>query len=165
MFSIREFMNTDAEKVLSWITDEKMFRQWSADKYECYPPKAEDVIAFYDSIGHQGGRAFVFCDYGKVIGHFILRPLDEERVKTVRIGFIIVDSTVRGKGYGRLMLEHAIEYAANEFAAQRITLGVFENNPKAKKCYESVGFRQWGETAYNINEEVWKCFEMEYKII
>lgn len=163
MFSIREYKNTDAERIISWITDEKSFRQWSADKYDRYPPTAEEINAFYDSMKSKGARAFVFCDDGKEIGHFILRPLDEEIINTVRIGFIIVDSSIRGRGYGRKMLEVAIEYAFKEFDVIRITLGVFENNPKALKCYESVGFRQWGETTCTIDGEPWKCLEMEYK--
>ncbi len=162
MFSIREYKNTDAEIFISWITDERSFRQWSADKYEAFPPKSEEINAFYDSMKPQGVRAFIFCDGGKEIGHFILRPLLDENIKTVRIGFIIVDSTIRGKGYGRKMLESAIEYACEEFGADRITLGVFENNPKALKCYESVGFSKWCETTCTIDGEEWKCLEMEY---
>ena len=165
MFEIREFMPFDAEKVLSWISDEKSFRQWSADKYDSYPPKPEEMNDFYASVKSLGGRAFMFCDDGKEIGHFILRPLTDESIKTVRIGFIIVDSSIRGKGYGRKMLEIAVPFALSEYEALRITLGVFENNPKAKKCYESVGFRQWSETSCAINGELWKCLEMEYTLI
>ncbi len=163
MFSIRDYSPGDAEVILSWITDEKMFRQWSADKYESYPAKPEDVNNFYDHIKTNGAKPLVFCDDGKVIGHFILRPLSDDSFKTVRIGFIIVDSSVRGKGYGRKMLEAAVEYAIAHFDCERITLGVFENNPRALRCYESVGFKQWSECEYNINGEIWKCLEMECK--
>ena len=162
MFSIREYKNVNAEKILSWITDEKSFRQWSADKYESYPPDPQEMIQFYDSMKPQGAKAFIFCDGDKEIGHFILRPLDDGSNKTFRIGFIIVDSSIRGKGYGKKMLLAALEYASKEFGAERITLGVFENNPKALKCYASVGFRQYGEENYTIGTENWKCLEMEY---
>ena len=162
MFSIREYRIDDAEKIINWITDEKSFRQWSADKYESYPPNPQEMIMFYDSMKPQDARAFIFCDDGKEIGHFLLRPLADESIKTVRIGFIIVDSSIRGKGYGRKMLEFAIDFACEQYLVSRITLGVFENNPKALKCYESVGFRQWGETSCTVGDEVWKCLEMEY---
>lgn len=162
MFSIKDYYPQDAVTILSWIPDEKVFRQWSADKYKDYPAKPEDMNTFYEEMMHNGGRPFVFCDDDKVIGHFVLRPLTEEITPTVRIGFIIVDSSVRGKGYGRKMLEAAFDYAFVNYDCKRITLGVFENNPKAKKCYESVGFRQWGSTTCRINGEDWLCFEMEY---
>ena len=162
MFSLNEYKETDADMIISWIGSEKVFRQWSADKYENYPPKAEDINNFYNSMKSQGAKVFSFCDDDKVIGHFLLRLLTEYEVDSVRLGFIIVDSSVRGKGYGRIMLEHALEYAFTEIGANRVTLGVFENNPNARKCYESVGFKQYGESAYNIHGEEWKCLEMEF---
>ncbi len=162
MFTIREYSPSDAELILSWISDEKTFRQWSADKYKNYPAKPEDMNVFYDEIRPNGGVPFVFCDDGRVIGHFILRPLQCEGLKTVRIGFIIVDNSIRGKGYGRKMLEAAFEYAFANYECERITLGVFENNPKARYCYESVGFKQYSEEFFHIKGETWKCLEMEY---
>lgn len=161
MFTMRDYNESDAQIILSWITDEFSFRQWSADKYESYPPKPEEMNSFYNEMKSNGAKPFVFYDADKAIGHFILRSLTDEDVKTVRIGFIIVDSNIRGKGYGRRMLETALDYAFKVLYAQRVTLGVFENNPKARKCYESVGFRQWSESSFTINGENWKCFEME----
>ena len=161
MFWLRAYSKSNADIILSWITDEKSFRQWSADKYKRYPATAVDVNSFYDELKTQGGTPFMFFDEGNAIGHFIMRPLQDEKVKTVRMGFIIVDSAVRGKGYGKAMLKEALKLAVESFGAKRVTLGVFENNLKALKCYESVGFRQWGATTYNINGEEWKCLEME----
>ncbi|MBR2724641.1 MAG: GNAT family N-acetyltransferase [Ruminococcus sp.] len=161
MFSLREYMEKDAKIILSWITDERSFRQWSADKYKNYPATAEDVNAFYNEIKPNGAMPFMFCDDDKPIGHLIMRPLCDEAVKTVRFGFIIVDSSIRGKGYGKAMLLEALSFAFSNLSAKRVTLGVFENNPKALKCYESAGFKQWGETVCRIGEEDWICFEME----
>ena len=161
MLGLRAFSKSDAEVILSWITDEKSFRQWSADKYKNYPADVVEVNSFYEEIKAQGGKVFMFCDDDKAIGHFVMRPLQDEEVKTVRFGFIVVDSTIRGKGYGRLMLTEALKYASEIYGASRVTLGVFENNPKALKCYESLGFTKWGESVYNIGPEKWKCLEME----
>ena len=161
MFALREFDKSDADIILSWITDEKSFRQWSADKYKDYPAKAEDVIRFYDEMKLNGATPFMFCDGDNPIGHLLMRPLCDEAVKTVRFGFIIVDSSVRGKGYGKAMLNIALKYAFKNLDAHRVTLGVFENNPKALKCYETVGFTQWGESVLGINGEQWRCLEME----
>jgi len=161
MFSLRIYRESDADIILGWLSDEKSFRQWSADKYKDYPAKAEDMNAFYREVAAQGGKPFVSCEDGKVIGHFIMRPISDEVIKTVRFGFIIVDSSIRGKGYGRAMLNEALCYAFDRLCAGRVTLGVFENNLQARKCYESVGFKQWGETTYTINGDEWKCLEME----
>lgn len=162
MFDFREFKESDAEIILGWITDEKSFRLWSADKYKNYPAKAGDINAFYNELKLNGAMPLMFCDGKASIGHLVMRLLSGEPVKTVRFGFIIVDSSVRGKGYGKAMLNKALEFAIDKLGAERITLGVFDNNPKAHKCYESVGFKKCGESTYNIDDEEWICHEMEY---
>lgn len=161
MFTIRDYNKNDADKILSWITDEKSFRQWSADKYKIYPITADDMNAFYSSISRDSAKQYMFCDDGKAIGHFVLRPDPDGDERSIRLGFIIVDSSVRGKGYGKAMLQKALELAFSEGMAERVTLGVFENNPNALRCYESVGFRRFGSTVYKIGDEQWVCFEME----
>ncbi len=98
-----------------------------------------------------------------IIGHILLRyPTDDRTL--VRFGFIIVDDSKRGKGYGKQMLHLAIEYARRELGARRITLGVFCENRSALECYKSVGFRITGEDSYWIDGEEWKGFEMDHVI-
>ena len=94
MFDLREYKESDAELILSWIADEKSFRQWSADKYKSYPASAQDVNDFYGQIKANGARAFMFYDDGKAIGHFVMRPLVDETVKTVRMGFILTSPSL-----------------------------------------------------------------------
>ena len=64
--------------------------------------------------------------------------------------FVIVDDSKRGKGYGKQMLQLAILKAKQDFGAQKITLGVFDNNPSVLHCYESVGFVVTGTDTYAI---------------
>ena len=59
------------------------------------------------------------------------------------------------------MLQLAIQKAKPEYGAERITLGVFDNNPSALHCYESVGFQVIGTDSYLIDGEEWKGKEME----
>lgn len=49
----------------------------------------------------------------------------------LRLGFVIVDDTKRGKGYGKEMLSLAVKYAFEIFKAEKLTIGVFANNPSA----------------------------------
>ena len=58
----------------------------------------------------------------------------------------------------------AIDYAKRELGAQKITLGVFDNNPSAIHCYESVGFVVIGTDGYQIDGEEWTGKEMELAI-
>jgi len=50
MLRLREYVESDATTILSWIKDEYAFRQWSADRYTEYPISAEDMNA---SIGYK----------------------------------------------------------------------------------------------------------------
>ena len=159
--TLRTFTIDDAPIILSWIKDKTAFRKWSADRYSVYPPMPEDMLAQYES-----GVIFPFTaidDEGKVVGHIMLRYPDSSKT-VIRFGFVIVDNNLRGKGYGKQMLRLAIQKAKNEFGAKKITLGVFDNNPSAFYCYESVGFKDIGTDSYLIDGEEWTGKEMEIKI-
>lgn len=159
---LRPFSIEDAPVILSWIKDKTDFRKWSADRYSSYPPKPEDMLAQYAN-----DNIFPFTainDAGKVIGHLILRYSDSSKT-VIRLGFIIIDNQLRGKGYGKQMLELAIQKAQRDYKVQKITLGVFDNNPSAIRCYESVGFTVTGTDTYLIDGERWMGKEMEIHIL
>ena len=105
-------------------------------------------------------------DHSGVVGHLIMRFTDEEK-KVLRFGFVIVDDSKRGKGYGKEMLSLALKYSFEILKVEKVTLGVFENNLPAYYCYKSVGFKdvimQHSEY-YNVLNECWKCLELEILI-
>lgn len=78
----------------------------------------------------------------------------------IRFGFVIVDDSKRGKGYGKQMLQLAIQKARQDFGAKEITLGVFDNNPSALHCYRTVGFKVNDSDSYLIDGEEWTEKEM-----
>ena len=154
---LRPFKIDDAPIILSWIKDITAFRKWSADRYPSFPPKPEDMVAQYES-----DAIFPFTaidDEGDVVGHIILRYPDPSKT-VIRFGFVIVDNNLRGKGYGKQMLQLAIQKAKNEFGAKKISLGVFDNNLSAFHCYESLGFNVIGTDGYTIDGKEWTEKEM-----
>ena len=40
------------------------------------------------------------------------------------------------------MIQMAIRYAFDMLQAEKVTLGVFENNPSAYYCYKAAGFEE-----------------------
>jgi len=156
--TLRPFTFDDAPIILSWIKDKAAFRKWCADRYPVYPPQPEDMLAQYAA---ETVFPYTAIDAaGKVVGHIMLRYPEPSR-SVIRFGFVIVDDQLRGKGYGKEMLQLAIQKAKQEYGAERITLGVFDNNPSALHCYESVGFQVIGTDSYLIDGEEWKGKEME----
>ena len=143
--TLRPFTIDDAPIILSWIKVKTAFRKWNADRYPTFPPKPEDMVAQYAA-----DNVFPFTainNDGKVVGHIMLRYPDPSKA-IIRFGFVIVDDQLQGKGYGKQMLQLAIQKAKQEFGAKKITLGVFDNNPSAFYCYESVGFEVTDNDTY-----------------
>jgi RimJ/RimL family protein N-acetyltransferase len=160
--TLRPFDINDAPVILSWIKDKTEFRKWSADRYPEYPPKPKDMLMQY-----AGNNVFPFTAIdgnGKIVGHLILRYTDLSKT-IIRLGFIIIDNQLRRKGYGRELLKLAIQKAEQDFNAHKIALGVFDNNPSAIRCYESVGFITTGTDTYLIDGEKWSGKEMEIQIM
>ena len=84
----------------------------------------------------------------------------------MRFGFIIVDPSLRGNGYGKILLNMAINFARKDLHAKEINLGVFGINKNAYLCYKSVGFkeREVKKNAFYYNGEYWDLIEMSLKI-
>lgn len=159
---LRAYKETDAEEILNWIKNEREFRLWSADRYEKYPASPADINSNY--IECQKASKFyplTLEEDGKIIGHLILRNPKED-TSVIRMGFIIVDSTIRGKGYGKKIIEEAINYAQEKLGAKEINLGVFTSNESAFNCYKAVGFKvvEVEQNAYKFYDENWDCAEM-----
>ena len=80
-----------------------------------------------------------FDDEGHVVGHFIMRYIHGDR-RTLRFGWVIIDDTIRGKGYGHEMLSLGLKYAFEILGVDKVTIGVYVNNERAHRCYLKLGF-------------------------
>lgn len=163
MIELRLYRNTDANIIVKWLKSEYAFRQWSADRYENYPITADDMNNYYSQYNEDELYKLTAIDEDKIIGHLTIRFIDDAR-KIARLGFVIVDDTKRGRGYGKQLVSSALKYAFDELKADKVTLGVFENNTPAINCYRSCGFkiveREITES-YKCMGELWNCIEME----
>jgi len=163
MLELRKYKNSDAKYIVSWLKSEYAFRQWSADRYENYPITADDMNHYYAQYSDDELYKLTAVDGNEIIGHLTIRFTDGAR-KTARIGFVIVDDCKRGKGYGKQLVSSALEYAFEELNADKVTLGVFENNTPAIHCYLSCGFQIVEKEiieSYKCMNEIWNCIEME----
>ena len=160
---LREYKQEDAGIIAGWLRSEEELYRWSADRFNKYPLSGEDINENY-APQMETGRFFPLTavdDQGAVIGHFIIRYPREDDNRSVRFGFVILDPSLRGKGYGKEMLRLGIEYVRERLFASRIDLGVFENNEGARRCYEAVGFREYGRRECEMPIGTWICIDME----
>ena len=166
---LRPYKSCDAEKIAGWIKDEEALRKWSSDRFGEYPVTAQDInFKYIENNGdcEQPDNFYPLTAVvdGEVVGSLILRYIDEKQA-VLRVGFVIVDDSIRGKGYGKQMLQLAIKYAFDILGAEKMTLGVFDNNPSAYYCYKAAGFKEIDEEGRSVEMlgETWKCIEMELK--
>ncbi|HSD84312.1 MAG TPA: GNAT family protein [Anaerolineae bacterium] len=69
------------------------------------------------------------------------------------VGLGIGETEYWSRGYGTDIMNVLLRYAFTEINLQRVTLTVFEYNPRALRSYEKVGFRHEGQLRNFLNRE------------
>lgn len=163
---LRAYAKEDSPVIAKWVRTEKELYQWSANIYGFFPLLPYSIDDNYVP-AMKTGRFIPLTavdDEGNAVGHFIIRYPNENDDSSVRIGFVIVDPDIRGNGCGRELMQLAINYVKDNLTATRIDLGVFDNNPKARKCYEAVGFTECGSHTVDTPFGQWNCTDLEVYI-
>lgn len=163
--ALRPYRPSDANVITTWLKSEYLMRQWCADRYNRYPVTPDDMNAYHQQyIDGLNSVALTLVDGEEIVGYITLRTPAENPTEQ-RLGFVIVDDSKRGKGLGKALVCMTVDYAFRKLKATKVSLGVFENNPAAIRCYESAGFHRVirSETeCYKCLDETWNCIEMEY---
>ena len=155
MIRLRPYKDSDEESVLSWCRDEKTFVMWTAGILGPYPLTGEG----FKKTGEL--MRFTALYEKNAVGFFTARNPKED-MNELRFGFVIVSPELRSKGVGRTMLRLGLKYAFEVYGANRVTLGVFNENRPALSCYRAAGFRETGEReTYNVGGKTLVALEME----
>jgi ribosomal protein S18 acetylase RimI-like enzyme len=104
---------------------------------EQYGDTVADITKCMDYVMNpaKGGNIIVGIDEQKIVGVVILNNTGmKDFIPENILVYIAVDSSHRGKGYGKQLMEKAISIAEGNIA-----LHVEPDNP-AKKLYEKLGF-------------------------
>ncbi|MCI8466248.1 MAG: GNAT family N-acetyltransferase [Lachnospiraceae bacterium] len=162
MIRLRPWKKADFEELLEWFSDEESFCRWSAGKF-AWPLTMEQLLDYYEQFEKdKNGWIFAALDeYGCLAGHLMMRKADYENER-IHFGFIILSPRMRGKGAGKAMVSQALKYAGEILGMERATLGVFENNPAARHCYEAAGFQAESRDldAFRYHGESWAITNM-----
>lgn len=81
------------------------------------------------------------------------------------MGFIIINPDYRKQGYGKKIINEAIEYAKKNYSAKNFNLGVFIDNESALNYYLNAGFKiiDIEKNVFKFYDEYWDCSEMVYE--
>jgi len=118
-------------------------------KYNDADYKAVDKLLF-DSFGYHKEKLsdarvyeYVACLDEVIVGYYnLMEEIDIIRnIKIYHVGYVCVDSTYRGHGIGKIMMNYAIETAkANHVTRMELTSG--NKREAAHKLYLSLGFEK-----------------------
>lgn len=176
MLNINLLERIDLNKIIEWNINKSsdFLLQWAGTLYD-YPLTLEQVEDYLDTINKDRSNVNIYKIHnntGEIIGTIELREIEESN-KTGRVcRFLIGDERYRGKGIGREVLKEIIRIGFEDFNFKKITLGVFDCNHDAIKCYENVGFKkvEFLENARKLSYGYCSVYEMailkeEWKII
>jgi RimJ/RimL family protein N-acetyltransferase len=138
-------VQTIAEAFSRWNRDSEYVRLLDND-----PPRLQSVKSTKTWLEKEMAE-------GKIPYFFTIRTLSDDRL----IGFIglfgiewnngsawvgigLGEREYWGKGYGTDAMRLAMRYAFDELNLHRVSLGVFEYNPRAVRAYEKAGFKLEG---------------------
>ncbi len=119
-------------------------RNWrQATNLEIRPDQREFVSGAFDTIAYSAAyknhKLFVEMEGEKAIG---LLDLSVDKKKgDYNIEIVLIDRRYQGRGFGKFMLNFAVDYL-KKAGAKKLSIGVNRFNIPAQKLYKSVGFKE-----------------------
>jgi RimJ/RimL family protein N-acetyltransferase len=133
--------------------DSEFFRLM--DSSPCHPLTKEGVKKWFEKDASEGQNfnfAIRTLADDRLIGDVGLgRPFWNRGDTFLGIG--VGEREFWGQGYGTDAMKLALRYAFTELNLRRVTLNVFEYNPRAIRCYEKIGFQHEGRVRKYLNRE------------
>nr|WP_319492503.1 GNAT family protein [uncultured Desulfobacter sp.] len=139
--------------------------QWAGPKYT-YPL---DAAQLNDTLANTYGekpsfKAFrvIRSDPIETVGHIQLMDIDYNAASCI-LGRVLIFQKYRGNGFGKAMVEAAVQFAIENMHLAEITLGVFDFNTLAIDVYKSIGFTefQFKKGARQFQKESWNVIRMK----
>jgi RimJ/RimL family protein N-acetyltransferase len=112
-------------------------------------PSAKAATDFFEKMVKEDGPASHFfsirkLDDNRLLGDINLDVINQWGSRDSFVGLGIADRNDWGKGYGTDAMKIILRFAFTEINLRRVTLTVFEYNPRAIRSYEKVGFHHEG---------------------
>src|SRR5574341_454216 len=138
-----------------WRHDSEYWRLMDAGVVRL--PSAKDAVKHFEKeleeleMGLYSFSARRLAD-DELIGEIVLDVVNWT-ARDAFVGLSIGDRENWGQGYGTEMMRLLLQFAFLEVNLKRVTLTVFEYNPRAIRSYEKVGFRHEGHLRNYLNRE------------
>jgi len=166
MIILKPFTEADFPQLISWIDNERLLKEWSGGLFSF--PLTEDSLRWYieDSNDLDKSEVFVYkaidTSTGETVGHISLGSISHYH-KAGRITRVLVGNTAaRGRGYGQAMVKAVLAIGFEDLGLHRISLGVYDFNHGAIRCYQRAGLHREGtmRDVVRYGDEYWSLVEM-----
>lgn len=148
MIRLESFEKEDFDQLIKWIDSESLMINWSGFLFR-YPLNNESLDWYIEHTNNvETSDAFVYkaveTETGSVVGHISLGGISRKN-KAGRISRVLIGNTAeKNKGYCCKMVTEILKIGFDTLKLHRISLGVYDDNLAALKCYEKAGFVQEG---------------------
>ncbi|KAA9339326.1 GNAT family N-acetyltransferase [Hymenobacter busanensis] len=166
MIKLEPFTPADFSQLIEWINDERLMKEWSGSLFAF--PLTNDALEWYiegaNDLKNPDVLVYKAVDTknGAVVGHISLGGISQ-RDRAGRITRVLVgDAAARGRGFCTGMITALLRIGFEELHLHRISLGVYDFNHAAIKCYLKSGFKQEGvlRDVVRHGNEYWSLVEM-----
>lgn len=150
MIVLKYFERSDFDQLTQWIQDDELLMNWAGSLFN-YPLTEESLKWYIEDVNEiDSSDAFVYkavdTNNGNTIGHISLGSISRKN-RSGRISRVLVgDTNSRGKGCCRDIVTAALKIGFEDLKLHRISLGVYDFNTAAIRCYQKAGFSIEGTT-------------------
>jgi RimJ/RimL family protein N-acetyltransferase len=166
MIRLEYFTRADFRQLIGWISSEHLLTNWAGSLFR-YPLTEESLEWYIDNTNDpKESDALVYkvvdTETGNSVGHVSLGSISRKN-RSGRISRVLVgDSAQKGRGLCTAMISHLLRIGFEDIGLHRISLGVYDFNHAAIRCYEKCGFIREGvqRDIMRYEDHYWSLLEM-----
>ena len=102
------------------------------------------------SVVSNNSHFFAIVDVSHILGCATLCVFDSPTGKKASVEDVVVSSSYRGQGLGKLLMQHVIKFAKTELHDVDIHLTSSPHRVAANKLYQQLGFQKRETNAYEM---------------
>jgi RimJ/RimL family protein N-acetyltransferase len=166
MIKLEYFTEEDFQQLMDWIHNEHLITNWAGSLFS-YPLTERSLDWYIEETNDlHKSDALVYkavdSETGNMVGHISLGSISRKN-HAARISRVLVgDVCQRGKGICTQMINAVLKIGFEQLQLHRISLGVYDFNEAAIRCYQRCGFVTEGVSrdVLRYNNEYWSLVEM-----
>ena len=166
MLVLENFESSDFAQLIEWIKDEELLMNWCGSLFS-FPLTEKSLEWYIEDINNiNSSLCFIYkavdTDTRETVGHISLGGISKKN-SSGRISRVLIGNTnSRGKGCCQEMIKAVIKIGFEDLKLHRISLGVYDFNTSAIRCYQKAGFTIEGTTrdVLNYKGSWWSLIEM-----